>query len=1079
MALATVIALFFNAIGVGLAPISTAAAPVPDHNPASSGALPAWLATIPDDPYQATDPETYTDGTGAYRFEGLPHGTHKVTLDPATLPPDLRPAEGEPVPILWLTPGLELTSDLLSTGVRFTAAYDRESGTIAGLVFLDRDSGGWPDPGEPGLPGVRVIDPTVHQYFVPFNDADLWVLFNNKDTGLAAPYTCHPAGIPVAGTLVSSIFLIASSDGTEFYYDHWEDGYDANPLMPGTTTEAGVLDAGAFQIFQSDIDPVQVGDPDVLFYDGRDRITIVGEEASVVRQVYPSIPGTVLASAWEIVEVADWGTSFIATVGEDLAFNLLPAGVQDHDFAGLEIMAALPGTEVYYNGVLLLPSPLDAGETYFIDGANNGAGNGGVDSTDTITATHPIQVQAFTGGCGVRYSANGYTLQPMDLWDNAYWAPVPGFEPGCNSALPATNVDTDIYLHNPHADAITVTVSSNAGTVDVPIPPATTISVLSATGWADISTGNYGVYLSSPDTFWGVSLVDSSTNGASDSQNFDWGYSLVPLSELSSQVVVGYAPGNADPLPMDNANLVFVTAITDTVVYVDLNQDGLSDPVDMNGDGDRDDYDVWGTPGWDEPTSALGIPVQAGHTLRVGDPNDRNLMGALIYTLNLEQKIAVAWGQDPCRALVPAPYLDLGYTVLPISIPRLSKVDDLAVDADWSGGVSPGDTITYTLVLNNNGTGSMNNVSLTDNMPYTYTSFVVDSLQSTAPPPVRTVEYYNGASWVTSPITTAQRLRIWWDALGPDQTVTVTFRVQLDAHMPVTINEITNRAVVESSETTPRLSEDPDDPADPDTDTPVQRPLLSIDKSVSPTTVQPGSLITYTLVVSNYGNGVALLTTITDTLPSWITYVSDTLDITWPTAQVQPLPPLVITETNCFHGYYADDFDLTDTQSTYYTGNDGSLTWAADWTEVNDPPGVPTAGEIQVETNAANALVRSEPAYLWMTDINDTDACAQRTADLSTFIAPMLRYYTYGDTDLGDNYRIDVNWNPALTEQYDGDWTLREIALTPGLTTIGFCATGAMEDTDYYRFDNVAIYETNQQRSRARILTYDSTFAAL
>jgi hypothetical protein len=41
---------------------------------------------------QTAAPETYTDDTGHYRFAGLPHGTHKVTLDPDTLPPHLRPA---------------------------------------------------------------------------------------------------------------------------------------------------------------------------------------------------------------------------------------------------------------------------------------------------------------------------------------------------------------------------------------------------------------------------------------------------------------------------------------------------------------------------------------------------------------------------------------------------------------------------------------------------------------------------------------------------------------------------------------------------------------------------------------------------------------------------------------------------------------------------------------------------------------------------------------------------------------------------------------------------------------------------
>ena len=1072
----TLLALLVNAIGVGLAPPSATAAPVPDYHPASFGALPAWFATVPDDRHPVAEQETYTDSAGWYRFEGLAHGTHKVTLDPATLPPRLRPAKGEPVPVLWLTPGMEQTSDPLSTDVRFTAAYARESGTITGLVFLDRDSDGRPGPDEPGIPGVRVTDPTVHQYYVPFNDANLWALFDDKNTGLPGVQQCHTTGTPVAGTLNSSIFLIASSDGTVFYYDHWEDDYDPDPLVPGPTTEAGVLDAGAFRIFQDNIVPAQVPNTSVFFYDGRDRITVVGEEASVVRQAYPSTPGTLLAAAWEIPEVADWGDSFVATVGEDLAFNA--GGVQDHDFTGLEVMAALLDTRVYYNGALV--ATLGLTDTVFIDGANDGAGAGGVDSTDTITATGPIQVQMMTGGCGGNYSAHGYTLQPVNAWCDLYLAPVPGFEPGCNPRYPRgsySNADTDIYLHNPHPDPITVTVSSEVVTSDIVIPSNTTMSVLYATGWPDISTGIHGTSLTSSQDFWGMAVIDSSTNGTRQSEMFDWGYALVPGSDLSSQVVVGYAPGNN--LETNNGNLAFVAAVTDTVIYVDLNQDGLPDPIDMNGDGDRDDYDVWGVGAWDEPTSALGIELVDRQVLRVGDPYDHNLMGAMIYTLDLEKKIAVAWGQDPCWATIADPYLDLGYTVLPFAIPRLSKIDQLAVDADLTGAVSPGDTITYTLVLYNNGTGPMSDVVLTDPLPYTYTDFVTGTVQVTTPPTVGAIEYSNdGVNFGVPENPGIQAFRVPWLSIGPGQTVTTTFRVQLHTDITVTVDEISNQAVVVSSETEPRSSEDPDDPTDPDTDTPVSRPLLSIDKRVSPLTVQPGGRLTYTLVVSNYGNGVALLTAITDVLPSWVEYVPGTLDLTWPIAQVE-VTTRTITDTQSFHGFYADDFDLTVTQTTNYAGNDGSLTWTTDWTEVNDDdPSDPYRSEVRVLTDT-NAL--SAPAHLWMEDTDGDDAGVRRALDLSEFQAPWLRYHVAGSPSLaGDDYYTVLSGTTVLTQTvYSGGYVVRDINISAAAgnpaATLSFLATGGLDPDEYYRFDHIAVYETEPLREVTRTLTSKST----
>ena len=54
--------------------------------------------------------------------------------------------------MLWVTPGMEQVSEALSTGVRFTVRYDRESGDISGYVFVDQDGDGQMDAGEPACP---------------------------------------------------------------------------------------------------------------------------------------------------------------------------------------------------------------------------------------------------------------------------------------------------------------------------------------------------------------------------------------------------------------------------------------------------------------------------------------------------------------------------------------------------------------------------------------------------------------------------------------------------------------------------------------------------------------------------------------------------------------------------------------------------------------------------------------------------------------------------------------------------------------------------------------------------------------
>jgi uncharacterized repeat protein (TIGR01451 family) len=709
----------------------------------------------------------------------------------------------------------------------------------------------------------------IHQYFVPFDDRELWELFEGKAR-------CHGEQFQACLPLVSRIFVTAGANGTLWYYDHWEDGYDAEPLNPGpgSTTVTGTLDAGGTERFESNILVTQIGRAP-YYYDGRDRITIEGEDANVVRWANagsfqrsagaacnpgggggdPDSSGW-LAAAWEVLEVGDWGDVYHATVGEDLDYS---SGVpDDHDYAGLEVMAAQDGTEVYYEGIRV--ATLDAGGTYFVPGSNptDGPGGDGVDSSDDISATMPIQVQMMTGACsGNIVSAHGYTLQPRDVWDTVYWAPVPGFlQTGDPGERP--NVDTDIYLHNPdRARAISVTVTSGLSVASLSIPPDSTVSVLRESGWPDLDEAQ-GTHMSSADVFWGVAVIDSATNGTGDSQDWDWGYSLVPESELSSQIVVGYAPGKPDL--GDNGSLAFIVAAADTRIYVDLDHNGQPDRFDINGDGDANDNDAWG---WDEGVSDQGVLVQAGQVLRVGDPVDRNLEGARIYTTELGEHIAAAWGQDPARADTLG-YLDLGYTLLPLQVPHLLKKADLAVDADGSGGLSPGDTLTYTLVLDNNGMGTMNRVVLTDSLPYTYTDFVVGSLQVTTPPPTDTVEYYDGGSWGATPISTAQELRITWPYLEPTQTVTITFRALLSTTIPADVTYICNEGVASSANT---------DPVTATICTPLQRLTdLEIVKADDPDPVLTGGVLTYTLDYANLAGVDAQEVYITDTLPNEVTY---------------------------------------------------------------------------------------------------------------------------------------------------------------------------------------------------------------
>jgi uncharacterized repeat protein (TIGR01451 family) len=357
----------------------------------------------------------------------------------------------------------------------------------------------------------------------------------------------------------------------------------------------------------------------------------------------------------------------------------------------------------------------------------------------------------------------------------------------------------------------------------------------------------------------------------------------------------------------------------------------------------------------------------------------------------------------------------------------------------------------------------MHNVVLTDTLPFLYADLVGD-VRVTTPPPVEKVEFYDGDTWRTMPIRDARMLRITWPYLEPQQSTTVTFRARVHTTVPVTLTQVCNRGEVSSSNTRAVSSE---------VCTPVQRPLLSIDKSAVPTRVSPGGRVTYTLVVSNYGDGAALSAVVSDVLAPWIDSVSGTLDLTWPVEQVE-VKTQTVTESYAFRGTYADDFDLSVTQTTNYRGNDGSLGWMTDWIEVNDD-GDPRAGAVQV---CLDGGALSEPAYLRVTDLGDGGTGATRALDLSQFLGPSLKYYVSGSAGLAadERYVVTVDGIPVFDERYAGVYAIREVDLSAyagrSRVVIGFQSVGNLDRGEYYRFDHISVRETRPEREREQTISW-------
>ncbi|MCS6845325.1 MAG: carboxypeptidase regulatory-like domain-containing protein, partial [Caldilineales bacterium] len=476
------------------------------------------------------------------------------------------------------------------------------------------------------------------------------------------------------------------------------------------------------------VDNVQVAwgcptrDSSVIRFDGRDKIG-ASRSIAMARAAWATGSGTLNAFAHEMYATAEWGTAYEAPVGVDTA----NAG-QMFEFSGLSIMAAENNTTVQIdadaNGTYETSVALQEGGSYLITGTRQGA---------RVLADKPVQVLLVTGDVGSSYASRDMALLPESAYGSSAWSPV--------------GVDTDasgptrLFLYNPTVNNTSIYITcerygaANTTLGPVAVRGAVTLDLVNGQGarcFASDASGN-------PTThkLFGVGTIDALATA------YDWSFTLYPDAFLSTEALVGLGLGR-DPTsstnPNENGGPLWVTAACTTggtYVYVDWDNNGTADLVDLNGDGDTLDT----VDGISESTSNNGMLVARLQSVRLFEPpldaEPYDQSGARVWSRTASGvgqggtpgcNLALAWGQDPRTASAGAPGLDVGVTVPPLRMIEGAKSLALKTDADSDGVLSPGDTVTYLISVKNTGGGTVNNVYVYDTVP-AHTDYVANSTQ--------------------------------------------------------------------------------------------------------------------------------------------------------------------------------------------------------------------------------------------------------------------------------------------------------------------------------------------------------------
>lgn len=735
------------------------------------------------------------------------------------------------------------------------------------------------------------------EYFIPGSTDQLFRILqdidNNPQLGNAFGVgTCATGIVPGGGVggcnyMRNVITVSVTTNGTTIYYDHWENGYSA----ANAGDEVYIANNGDVLVFESaNIQvPRAAGNTclstnrngaSTACYDGRDRLYVAGGAVAVAQAFWPEVTATVYANAWEVYPVKPYQTSYTIPVGEDLFTNF---GYADFRNVYVIVLAARDGTNLQINDPLTpgvdVTVTLNQGQVAELLHINSGT---------VITASNPVQVQFMVGqfNTGIASDSRSYTAVPDGLWSTSYYSPVPGG---------GTASDTDIYVYNPTASPLSINYQDSAGTGTFVVPAGATRSYSDLVGrYVPFNSAVYLALANGTTRFWAIGSYDT------ENADYNYGFTLVPANLLTNDYYVGWAPGSTNLSA--NGSPVFVTPVQDnTTIFVDYGPaDGVVDATFF---------------------------VNRLQVLKLRDP-DNNNTGMHVWGTG---PFAITWGEDSQFAAVGNPFIDAGYTILPLDPSWMDVV--LSLEKTVTPPVIPaeiGQVVTFRLVVESS--QPLNPANVFDDMPSGW-AYVPLSTVITRPGGV----VVSGPS--VEPVITGQRLT-WNDVspggLVPGQPLTIEFQSVTTA-IP-TAGYIINNASVSGFLGTEVFTAT-DSAA-------VQVSELLLEKtSNAGGVVLPGQTISYTLTVTNSGEAPQTNLAISDPLPAGTTFVPGSTQVIAPS----------------LNGTVGDSFATIAFDGNQDSNGAAVPNWLGDWNEVGEADGA-AAGNLQVLADLGDTRLRIQGA---------------------------------------------------------------------------------------------------------------------